>query len=126
MCQHLKTGTMENVIKLESVEDYNRLFGLETLHPQVGVVDLSRATRFPAHFTVNYGIYALFLKETKCGDIRYGKQLYDYQEGTITSFAPGQVVETQRTEDIKPLWQALVFHPDLIRGTSLGQEIRTY
>ena len=117
---------MENVIKLESVEDYNRLFGLETLHPQVGVVDLSRATRFPTHFTVNYGIYALFLKETKCGDIRYGKQLYDYQEGTITSFAPGQVVEVDMPEGMRPRARGLVFHPDLIRGTSLGQEIRTY
>ena len=114
------------IIKLNTVDDYNRLFGLETLHPLVNVIDLSQATSFPAHFTVNYGVYALFLKETKCGDIRYGRQPYDYQEGTITSFAPGQVTETDMPEGVKPKAKGIVFHPDLIKGTSLGQEIRSY
>ena len=91
---------MEKILKLDTVDRYNELFGLETLHPLVGVVDLSKATKFPTHFTLNYGLYALFLKETKCGDIRYGKQIYDYQEGTVTSFAPGQVVETEITDGI--------------------------
>lgn len=113
-------------IKLDTVDAYNKLFGLETLHPLVSVVDLSEATRFPTHFTVNYGIYALFLKETKCGDIRYGRQIYDYREGTITSFAPGQVSETDMQEGMKPTARGIVFHPDLIKGTSLGQEIKTY
>ena len=83
---------MEEVIKLNAVDQYNKMFGLETLHPLVSVVDLSEATGYPRHFTLNYGVYALFLKNTKCGDIRYGKQYYDYQEGTVTSFAPGQVL----------------------------------
>ena len=61
---------MKEVIKLDTVDQYNRLFGLETLHPLVSVVNLSEATRFPTHFTMNYGIYALFLKNVKCGDIR--------------------------------------------------------
>lgn len=116
----------DEVIRLDAVDDYNRLFGLETLHPLVNVIDLSEATRFPTHFTVNYGIYALFLKDTKCGDIRYGKQKYDYQEGTITSFAPGQVSEMEMREGVKPAAKGIVFHPDLIKGTSLGQEIKSY
>lgn len=116
----------EGIIKLNTVDDYNRLFGLETLHPLVNVIDLSQATSFPTHFTVNYGVYALFLKETKCGDIRYGRQPYDYQEGTITSFAPGQVTETDMPEGVKPKAKGIVFHPDLTKGTSLGQEIRSY
>ena len=71
---------MEEVIKLNAVDQYNKMFGLETLHPLVSVVDLSEATGYPRHFTLNYGVYALFLKNTKCGDIRYGKQYYDYQD----------------------------------------------
>ena len=54
---------MKEVIKLDTVDQYNRLFGLETLHPLVSVVNLSEATRFPTHFTMNYGVYALFLKK---------------------------------------------------------------
>lgn len=117
---------MENIIQLDTVDVYNKLFGLETIHPLVSVVDLSQATRFPTRFTLHYGIYALFLKQVKCGDIRYGRQTYDYQEGTVTSFAPGQVTAIEMAEGAKPLAKGLLFHPDLIRGTSLGQEIRHY
>ena len=87
---------------------------------------MEKATKFPTHFTLNYGLYALFLKETKCGDIRYGKQIYDYQEGTVTSFAPGQVVETEITDGIKLSAHGILFHPDLIKGTSLGKNIKQY
>ena len=114
---------MEEVIKLNSVDQYNKMYGLETLHPLVTVVDLSKATVFPTHFTLNYGLYALFLKQTKCGDLRYGRQMYDYQEGTVTSFAPGQVVEVKLNDGVRPMSHGILFHPDLIRGTSLGQEI---
>ena len=117
---------MKEVIKLDTVDQYNQFFGLETLHPLVSVVDLSEATKFPTHFTMNYGIYALFLKKVKCGDIHYGRQIYDYQEGTVTSFAPGQVVETEMQQGVKPSAHGLLFHPDLIKGTSLGQDIKQY
>ena len=117
---------MKEVIKLDTVDQYNRLFGLETLHPLVSIVNLSEAPRFPTHFTMNYGVYALFLKNFKCGDIRYGRQTYDYQEGTVTSFAPGQVVEVEMQQGVKPNAHGLLFHPDLIKGTSLGQDIKHY
>ena len=117
---------MEEIIKLDSIDVYNRLFGLETRHPLVAVIDLAKATKYPKHFIMNYGIYALFLKQVKCGDLRYGRQTYDYQEGTVTSFAPGQVVETTLNENTRPLARGIIFHPDLIRGTSLGKEIKRY
>lgn len=122
--QHIET--MEEIIKLDSIDVYNRLFGLETRHPLVAVIDLAKATKYPKHFIMNYGIYALFLKQVKCGDLRYGRQTYDYQEGTVTSFAPGQVVETTLNENTRPLARGIIFHPDLIRGTSLGKEIKRY
>lgn len=77
---------MEEILKINNVDDYNKLFGLETRHPLVSVVDLSQSTQWPTQAIFNYGIYALFLKDIKCGDIRYGRQFYDYQDGTIVSF----------------------------------------
>lgn len=117
---------MEAVIKIDRVEVYDKLFGLETLHPLVSVVDLSKATVWPTQFTINYGVYALFLKETRCGDIRYGRQMYDYSEGTVVGFAPGQVAVTEMPENTRPLAHGVLFHPDLIKGTSLGQGIKQY
>ena len=121
-----KIGTMDNIIRFDTVDDYNRFSGLETLHPLVGVVDLKDASGFPKRFTVNYGIYAVFLKDTKCAELRYGRQKYDFQEGTITSFAPGQVVESEMNENVRPAARGVLFHPDIIKGTSLGQEIKSY
>ena len=117
---------MDGIIKLDSVDRYNKLFGLETRHPLVSVVDLSKATKWPMRSNFNYGIYALFLKDVKCGNIIYGRQYYDYQDGTVVCFAPGQVTDIEMDPNVRPAAHGLLFHPDLIRGTALGQEIRRY
>lgn len=116
----------EEIITIDSVDRYNKIFGLETKHPLVSVVDLSKAPTWPLRARYRYEVYALFLKNVKCGNIRYGRQIYDYQEGTIVGFAPGQVTDLEMLENVKPHALGLIFHPDLIRGTALGQEMRNY
>ena len=118
---------MEKILQLDTVDKYNKLYGLETLHPLVTVVDLTKATKSVNHITMTYGLYALFLKEGKSCDIKYGRREYDYQEGTIVSFAPGQVAHINMIEEeMQPKVYGVLFHPDLIRGTSLGQNIHQY
>lgn len=119
---------MEQLIKIDTIDDYNKMYGIETKHPLVTVVDMNNTdpALFPMEAAYSYGVYALFLKQTYCGDITYGRMPYDYQEGTVTSFAPGQVVHVKHKPDFKPNAFGLLFHPDLIRGTSLGQEIKQY
>lgn len=118
---------MDKIIKLENVDRYNGLYGLETLHPLVSIVDLTKATRTVNHVRMDYGVYALFLKETKSCDIKYGRKYYDYQEGTIVCFAPGQTASVDMVKDeVAPRVYGILFHPDLIRGTSLGKSIKNY
>ena len=117
---------MEEIIKVDTINQYNKLFGLETLHPLVAVVDLSKAEKWPSHYRFNYGVYCLYLKDSKCGTIRYGRQTYDFEEGSIIGFAPGQVATTELDNGVKPAGFGVLFHPDLIRGTSLGKEIKNY
>ena len=117
---------MDEIIKLGTIDQYNQLYGLETLHPLVGVVDLTQATNSPNHVRINMNFYSLFLKQTVCGDLKYGKKQYDYQEGTIVCFGPGQVIGIERDESIRPSSFGIIFHPDLIRGTSLGESIKQY
>lgn len=117
----------DKIIKMDSVDVYNELYGLETLHPLVTVVDLTKARNVVNHVRTNYGIYALYLKERKSCDIKYGRRHYDYQEGTIVCFAPGQLAQTETVEDeVRPEVYGLLFHPDLIRGTTLGRNIEKY
>lgn len=117
----------KQILELDSVDKYNVLFGLETLHPLVSVVDLRKAEKQPGSMQMNYGLYALYLKCTKSCAIRYGRRNYDYQEGTVVSFAPGQVVHVDMIdEEPHPEVYGLLFHPDFIHGTSLGKNIRRY
>lgn len=118
---------MDQLLDLKSVDQYNDLYGLETLHPLITVVDLTKATKSVNHIRMNYGLYALYLKENKSCDIIYGRKPYDYQEGTIVCFAPGQTATLDTLEnEVKPKAYGILFHPDLIRGTSLGKTIKKY
>lgn len=119
---------MERIVNFESISDYNKFNNHETLHPLVSILDLSKASPRSA-YKMNFGIYTVILKDVKCGDLKYGKEYYDYQEGTLVFFAPGQVVEVE-VESIgityQPYGHALIFHPDLLAGTSLGRLINDY
>ena len=118
---------MDKILNLDSVDLCNKLYGLETLNPLVSVIDLNKATSSVDLIRFNYGIYALYLKLEKACDIKYGRQTYDYQEGTIVCFAPGQTAETNPTTDkVQVNAHGILFHPDLLRGTSLGKNIKKY
>lgn len=109
-----------------SVQEFNDYFGLETLHPLVGVARYEHTSKIEEAVN-HYGIYTLFLKENKGCKLSYGRTPYDFDEMTVTSFAPGQVVHVQPVPDITyPKWTALVFHPDLLSRTSLGRNISRY
>ena len=117
---------MDEILKLDQIFQYNEMMGQETLHPLVSVVDFSKCTPIQ-HRLQRYGFYAVFLKDVKCGDIRYGRNYYDYQEGTLVFLAPGQVVGfINNGEYFQPKGWALLFHADLIRGTSLAREMKHY
>lgn len=47
---------MDEIIRVETIDQYNELYGLETMHPLVGVVDLTKATTFPNHVRMNMGV----------------------------------------------------------------------
>jgi AraC family transcriptional regulator, transcriptional activator of pobA len=117
---------MEEILKFESVGQYNAFNNHETLHPLVSVIDYSKAN--PRRLRNSYfGIYAVLLKDVKCGDLRYGKNLYDYQEGTLVFVAPGQMVSVENAGEVyQPKGHGVVFHPDMIKGTSLGRHIDDY
>lgn len=117
---------MEEIVNLDNVTTYNKMRGIETLHPLVTVIDLSKAKPMAAR-TFNFGLYAIYLKELECGELKYGRNNYDYQEGTLVFIAPGQVLGVQpKVKTFEPKGWALLFHPDLIRGTLLGKHIQDY
>lgn len=117
---------MENIVKMENVFEYCDWLGVETRHPLVEAVDFSKIDRLLERRLHSFGFYAVFLKDINCGDLVYGRRYYDYQEGTLVFAAPGQVFGVKGGAPVKPKGWALVFHPDLLRRTSLGREMKNY
>lgn len=117
----------KKTIYLDSIDAYNKLYGLPTRHPLATVIDLKQARKPVNHVTMAYGVYALFLKNGANCSLKYGRRRYDYQEGTVVSFSPGQIVEvdTEQTE-FAPDVIGLMFHPDLIYGTPLADKIKSF
>lgn len=117
---------MDKVIKIESVAQFNTERGQKTLHPLVSVLDQSKSQALHGALNISE-LYIIFLKDLKCEELRYGRSHYDYEDGTLLFIAPGQVFGfDEQGKTIQPSGWVLVFHPDLIRGTSLGKHIKDY
>ena len=85
---------MSEIMKVDTVQQYNDYFGVETLHPLVSVIEGSKGK--PLRFGKKlYNIYAILLKDANCGNLKYGKSIYDYQQGTMLFLAPGQVMGSE-------------------------------
>lgn len=117
---------MDTIRRFNTISEYNTFNNNATKHPLVTVVDLSKAD--PRQGSQMYfGFYIVFLKDVICGDLVYGRNTYDYQEGTLVFMAPGQVAGIKSNgEYYQPKGHVLAFHPDLIHGTPLGKHIQDY
>lgn len=114
------------IIKADTIGQYNSFFGFETQHPQVGVVHFDRTENQPSH-RMTFGFYAIFLKKTQGCTITYGRTEYDFDDETVVCFAPGQTIGINRTDDgVTPEADGILFHPDFLIGTPLAQKIRQY
>lgn len=82
--------------KVNQIADYCNMIGSTPLHPLIHVVDFSTLPpiRFSNLHRV-FGYYAIYLKEVKFTDLRYGSGIYEYRPDTLVCFAPGQVAGSE-------------------------------
>ena len=113
-------------IHLDTIQQFNDYNGMETLHPLVSVIHVDN-TEPIKECMMHYGFYALYLKENKGCKLSYGRTEYDFDEMTVTSFAPGQVVTVEPNPEVPfAKYIGLAFHPDLLNRTSLGKQMSRY
>lgn len=116
-----------DTLNLNTIDAYNKLYGLTTSHPLVTVIDLKKATKRLDRLRINYGVYALYLKNGVNCSLKYGREYYDHQEGSVVCFSPGQIIEVDSSSDpVAPDVVGLMFHPDLICGTPLAEKIGNF
>lgn len=64
---------MSEIMKVDTVQQYNDYFGVETLHPLVSVIEGSKGK--PLRFGKKlYNIYAILLKDANCGNLKIWKK----------------------------------------------------
>ena len=124
---------MKQVQHIKSINEYNTLVGHKTSHPLISFIDFSTLdpviykSRKSNADALSFGFYAVFLKQGKHGELKYGRHYYDYQEGSMVFIAPEQVVSIEEDgEDYQLSGYAVLFHPDLLRGSTLGQNMKDY
>lgn len=70
--------------------------------------------------------YQICIKRNFKGQFKYGRNYYDFDKGTMTFFAPHQVISVDQGDDRDTEGWSLMFHPDLIRNYPLGKNIKNY
>lgn len=117
---------MEQSYTFDTVHAYNAFNNHPTLHPLVSIIDFSKAKERTGS-RMTFGLFCIFLKEIHCGDLKYGCNNYDYEEGTLVFVSPGQVIDVENKVDYyQPMGHGLVFHPDMIKGTPLASILDDY
>ncbi|NRD20204.1 AraC family transcriptional regulator [Winogradskyella eckloniae] len=122
---------MKAIVTINSIAEVHNYFGLKKpKHPLITILRVADGLK---HIEVENFKYALNLYHISLKDnceytiSKYGRNSYDYQEGSMVFVAPNQILEFERqsinTEDTG--W-SIMFHPDLIRKSELGKRIDTY
>ena len=123
---------MGNIIRLESISQLNALFQQTApKHPLIAVIDFSKMEKHEKveEIKLTCGFYSVMFKNHCANKLKYGKEYYDFQEGTLMCIAPNQIITIENdanSENADIVGWGLFFHPDLIRGTSLGNKIKEY
>jgi AraC-like DNA-binding protein len=125
-------GKMGNIIRLESISQLNALFQQTApTHPLIAMIDFSKMEKHEKieEIKLTCGFYSVMFKNHCANKLKYGKEYYDFQEGTLMCIAPNQIITIENdanSENADIVGWGLFFHPDLIRGTSLGNKIKEY
>lgn len=120
---------MSTFFNIKSISELFRFMELGVpRHPLIAFIDFSKqpfSKEIPV-YKVLCDFYQISFKGDKNGFIKYGRESYDYQEGSLLYIAPNQVVNYGTIEDeINSGW-TLFFHPDLLRTFSLDVKMKEY
>ena len=125
---------MQKTIEIHKVTQMHQMGGLPNpKHPLVSVIhnrDIKSVSSLQEVKVINHLYVVIFKSSNSCSSFSYGRNLYDFENGTLVFTAPGQVMEfsgnTSENQYIDPDGWSLVFHPNLFRKSNLVDKINKY
>jgi AraC family transcriptional activator of pobA len=122
-------NTAQNIVKISSVTALHRYMGLPSpLNPLITIVDHSQTQNHKQakNETLLLDFYNISIKRSFKGKLKYGKNSYDFDDGTMSFIAPNQLISIDESEQRNSDGWSLLFHSDLIRQYPLGKLIKNY
>jgi AraC-like DNA-binding protein len=122
---------MSEFVHLKTISDLFKLFRLDNKlqHPLIAVVDFSKMNDFVEEpVKVFADFYSILFKNYHRNYLRYGRKIIDFQDGSLICLAPNQLLEIEYDTQIPGdrMGWGVFFHPDLIRTTSLHDNMKNY
>jgi AraC family transcriptional regulator, transcriptional activator of pobA len=121
---------MSEFLKIKSISQLHQMIGYEyPKHPLITIIDYSQIKVNPDHYDVKIvtDFYIISLKSPSPKSLKYGRQYYDFEEGTVMFIAPDQVFSISEFNDqIKYKGWGIYIHADLFLNSSLGQKIKNF
>lgn len=121
---------MNDIIRIRSISEVHKFLGIENpKHPLVSVLQIDSSISNFDYGDATYVLdfYQVSFKGGFKGSFQYGRNRYDFEEGSLVFTKPGQTIQMDNELDTqaKAGW-ILLFHPDLIRKAELGKTIDNY
>lgn len=130
MIDHTNMSKKESAfVKVNSIADYHEALQLpKPQHPLFSIIDFSqnKHTHPSVETTFVLNLYCISVKEDAQCVLRYGPHHYDFREGLMTFFKPGQAITVDPTSSDVKVGYSVVFHPDFIRTYDLANNIGSY
>ena len=122
---------MKDIINIETISEVHHFLGKsKPKHPLISVLRIGDVIENIEVKNLKYslGLYQISLKDNcPFTIVNYGRNSYDYQEGTMVFTSPNQVLEYKKDEVAeKDKGWTLAFHPDLIRKSELGKKMDSF
>ena len=121
---------MSEFYRINSISDVHQMFGLEKpLHPLITIIRKWPKVDFDfSNIKLTSDLFLLSMKgKMKGTTFQYGRNSYDFEEGTLVFIAPNQGVSfADPIEELDDSGWSILFHPDLIRKSELGKTIKDY
>jgi AraC-like DNA-binding protein len=116
-----------NFIHISSIAELHQFIGgSKPLHPLITIIREWPEMDFDFTGVKMTGdLYIIGFKGAN-GSIGYGRNSYDFQEGTMVYISPNQVLSFDETEKDQGKGWTIFFHPDLIRNSELGNSIQKF
>lgn len=115
-------------VNIDTVAALHRYYNLASpRHPLITIIDLKAVKKRDMVFKDAFyrlGLYTVVFKKF-IGELKYGRSIYDFQDGSLMFAAPNQVLSPSESTIIEDGW-FLAFHPDLLYGSLLGKNIVSY